>query len=195
VCRENAILWVEGKTPLFFSDLCNGCGACWIACPNNAITTKKQVIGEVFTTQINDHLWLVTGRSKPRVAETGPIVKEVKQHAFKLAEKIGADILLVDTSPGTHCNVIHALRDCRKAYVVTEPTPLGAHDAGLILKLLQIMQIPSDVVLNKSDVGDKKAIDKIAAEYGVSITVEIPYSDKLVEAYSEGRLDKMVNLI
>jgi MinD superfamily P-loop ATPase len=79
--------------------------------------------------------------------------------------------------------------------VVTEPTPLGAHDAGLILKLLQIMKIPSETVLNKADLGDKKAIKEIAADYDAPIVIEIPYSDQLVKAYSEGRIDEMVDLI
>ena len=195
VCRSNAILWVKGKHPTFFYDLCSGCGACWISCPNDAIGTKKKVIGESFTTKINDYLWLLTGRSKIRVAETAPIVREVRRRASKLAEEVNATVLLADTSPGTHCNVIQALLGCGKAYVVTEPTPLGAHDADLILKLLHKMQIPSEIVLNKADVGDKKAIEKIAEKHGILISLEIPYSDKLVKAYSHGRLDRMVNLI
>ena len=85
VCRSNAILWVKGSFPTFFYDLCSGCGGCWISCPNDAIGTKKKVIGESFTTKINDHLWLLTGRSKTGVAETGPIVREVRQRASKLA--------------------------------------------------------------------------------------------------------------
>ncbi|KYH40119.1 MAG: hypothetical protein AYL32_013300 [Candidatus Bathyarchaeota archaeon B26-2] len=195
VCRENAILWIKGKIPIFFEDLCNGCGACWIACPQNAIGTKKKVVGETFTTEIKDNLWLVTGMSELGVTETGLVVKEVKKRALKLAEKVGADVLIVDTAPGTHCNVIQALLGCEKAYVVTEPTPLGAHDAGLILKLLDIMEIQSEIVLNKADVGDRRVIEKIAGKYGVPITLEVPYSERLIRAYSEGKLGGVVDLI
>lgn len=84
---------------------------------------------------MNMNLWLVAGRSKPGISETWPIVGEVKGRAMKLAEEVGADHLIVDTSPGTHCSVIQALLKCGKAYVVTEQTPLGAHDAGLMLEL------------------------------------------------------------
>lgn len=195
VCRENAILWVEGSHPVFFHDLCNSCGACWISCPYDAIRTKKEVVGESFTNRVDDSLWLLTGRSKPGVAETGSIVREVKGRALRFAEEVVASLLLVDTSPGTHCNVIQALLGCEKAYVVTEPTPLGAHDAGLILELLRKMGIASEIVLNKADVGDKGAIEKIAREFGVPITLEIPYSDELVKAYSQGKLEKMVDLV
>ncbi|HDJ05108.1 MAG TPA: hypothetical protein ENF85_03830 [Candidatus Bathyarchaeota archaeon] len=79
--------------------------------------------------------------------------------------------------------------------MVTEPTPLGAHDASLILELLKIMGISSEIVLNKADVGKESVIEEIAESYGVRITVKIPYSEELVRAYSEGRLGRMVNLL
>jgi MinD superfamily P-loop ATPase len=195
VCKENAIFWIKEKFPMLFIELCSGCGACWIICPNDAIKPADELAGESFVNKVNRNLWLVTGRSKPGIAETGPIVREVKGRAIKLAEEVGADHLIVDTSPGTHCNVIQALLRCGKAYVVTEPTPLGAHDAGLIFELLQKMQIPAEMVLNKADVGDRKSVEKIARSFGVSITLEIPYSDELVRAYSQGRLEDMVDLI
>ncbi|MDI6814017.1 MAG: hypothetical protein QMD10_10830 [Desulfitobacteriaceae bacterium] len=91
--------------------------------------------------------------------------------------------------------MIQALLGCEKAYVVTEPTHLGAHDAGLILELLRKMGMPSEIVLNKADVGDKEAIEKIAEKFGVSIALEIPYSEKLVRAYCQGKLEEMVDLI
>jgi MinD superfamily P-loop ATPase len=195
VCRENAIFWIKNKAPIFFNNLCNGCGACWISCPNDAIKTKKDPIGESFITNVNDKLTLFTGRSKPGVAETGPIVKKVKKRALIFAKKNDIDILIVDTSPGTHCNVIQALFGCEMAYVVTEPTPLGAHDAELILQLLQIMGISKEIVLNKADIGEKKVIKKIADEYKAPISLEIPYSDRLVRAYSSGRMEEVVDLI
>lgn len=195
VCRENAIFWVEGKPPLFLYNLCNGCGACWITCPYKAIGIRKEVVGESSIARVDENLWLFTGRSKPGVAETGVVVREVKRRAVDFAEKEGIDIVVVDTSPGAHCNVIQALMGCEMAYVVTEPTPLGVHDAELILELLQIMKIPGEIVLNKADVGEKEAVKRIADKYGINIALEIPYSDRLVKAYSAGRLDEVVNLI
>jgi len=195
ICKENAIFWVKGKPPIFFEDLCSGCGACWIVCPQNAIGTKKKIIGKTFEMKINDNLWLLTGMSEPGIVETGPVVKEVKKRALELAERIDAEVLIVDTAPGTHCNVIQALLGCERAYIVTEPTPLGAHDAALILELLKMMKIPSEIVLNKADVGDPNVIKGIADEYGVQVTIKIPYSERLIRAYSEGKLDRMADLI
>ena len=65
----------------------------------------------------------------------------------------------------------------------------------MILELLKIMKIPSEIVLNKADLGDQDIIKKIAEEYRIPITIKIPYSEQLIRAYSEGRLDKVVDLI
>lgn len=195
VCRENAIFWVKEKYPQFVYDLCTGCGACWIACPNKAIKTKKKVAGESFVNKVNDNFWLITGRSKVGISETGPIVREVKEIAIKFAKEKNADYLIIDTAPGTHCSVIQALLNCNKIYAVTEPTPLGSHDLGLILELTKRLNIPVEIVLNKSDVGNKKEIEKIAKKFDTKISVEIPYSEKLVRAYCEKDLGRVVDLI
>ena len=195
VCRENAIFWVKDRNPTFIYDLCNSCGACWITCPHEAIGIKKGMIGESFLTKVNDKLWLFTGRSKPGVARTEPVVKKTKERAIAFAKENQIDMVIVDTSPGAHCNVIQAICGCEKAFLVTEPTPLGAHDAELILKLLNLMKIPAEIVLNKADVGERKTIKRIADKYNVRIVFEIPYSDRLVKAYSFGKLDEVADLI
>jgi MinD superfamily P-loop ATPase len=194
-CRENAIFWVKGKYPVFIHDLCTGCGACKVVCPQKAIEMKKEKAGESFVNKVNENSWLVTGRSKAGISETGPIVIEVKKRAMKLAEKEKADVLILDTAPGTHCSVIQALLGCDKAYAVTEPTPLGAHDLSLILDLLKKIGVPAEIVLNKSDVGRRDLIEKIGKKFGVDISKEIPYSEDLVKAYCEKNLEKVVGLV
>ena len=194
-CRENAIFWVKGKYPFFVYDLCTGCGACWNICPHQAINTKRKVAGETFTNKVKNNFWLFTGISKSGISETGPIVRETKNRAIKFAEKKKADYIIFDTSPGTHCNVIQALLDTDMVYAVTEPTPLGAHDLGLMIKLLKRLNIPGEIVLNKADVGKKEMIEKISREYGSKIVYSIPYSEKLVKAYCEKKLERVVDLL
>jgi MinD superfamily P-loop ATPase len=195
VCREHAIFWVEGNYPKFILDLCTSCGACWSSCPNNAIEKKKEIAGEFFVNKIKNNFWLVTGKSKAGISETGPIVRETKERAIKLAKRIGADYLIIDTSPGAHCNVIQALLNSDKVYAVTEPTPLGAYDLGVILELTKKLNLPTEIVLNKADVGNRREIEKIAKKFNTKISIEIPYSEKLIKAYCTGNLEKMVNLI
>lgn len=194
-CRENAIFWVKDKNPIFIHDLCSACGACMIVCPKKAIKSKKARVGESFVNKVNDNFWLITGRSKPGIIETGPIVFEAKERAMKFAEDKKVDYIIFDTAPGTHCSVIQALLDVDKVYAVTEPTPLGAHDLSLILKLLQRLKIPSDIVLNKADVGNRKLIEEIGKKFKTKISIEIPYSEELVKAYCEKDLRRVVKLI
>jgi len=128
------------------------------------------------------------------VDETGPIVTELRDYVLKLAKKIKADYLLLDTSVGMHCGVIRALIGADLAHAVTEPTPLGAHDLELILKLLKVLKVSTKIVLNQADLGEGELIDRIARKTGVEIKYKIPYSKELVKAYSQGKLME-VNLL
>jgi len=193
-CRSNAIFQALGKYPVFIHELCSGCGLCWHLCPYQAIKIEKKIIGEVFVNQVDKNFYLVTGRSVGVVDETGPVVTKVKEAALNLVQKIKADYLLVDTAVGMHCGVIRALIDVDLAYAVTEPTPLGAHDLGLILKLLEILKLPAKITLNQANLGKKELINRISKETKVKIEYEIPYSKELVFAYSKGKLGK-VNIL
>lgn len=195
VCRENAIFWVKNQYPEFILDLCSGCGACWHVCPQDAIATEETEVGESFLNKIKENFWLITGRSHTGIPETGPIVREVKKRAISLGKEKDIDYLIIDTSPGTHCNVINALLGVDKAYAITEPTPLGAHDLKLILELSQKLEVPTEVVLNLADVGDRDQIEAIVNEFDTEISIEIPYSKKLVKAYANQQLETMVDLL
>ena len=96
------------------------------------------------------------------------------------------DYIIIDTSAGTHCPVIAALLDADLGIAVTEPTPLGNHDLTLILELMKQLKIKSKIVLNRSDIADKKIIEKTSEKFKSKIIAEIPYSKKIQEAYSKG---------
>jgi len=191
VCRQKAIFLAPQKYPQFFKELCSACGACWTVCPQKAIKTKKEIIGKIYQNQINKNLWLMTGLAKPLLEETGPVVNKVKKRALNFAKKIGAKIIIFDTAAGTHCPVIAALMDADIAYAVTEPTPLGAHDLRLILELLKRLKIPSEIIINQADLGNREEIKKIAKDFKKSVGLKINYSPKIIKAYSRGKLEEI----
>jgi len=193
-CRSNAIFQAPGKYPIFIDELCSSCGLCWLICPNKAINIKKKLIGNIFENRVDDNFRLVTGQSVGVVDETGPIVTNTKDYALSLAQKVKADYILFDTAVGLHCGVIRALIDTDLAYAVTEPTPLGAHDLELILDLIKILIIPAKIVVNQADLGKAELINKIAEKTKTAIVYKIPYSDRLVKAYSKGKLAE-VNIL
>ncbi len=187
-CRSNAIFQPPGEYPVFIKDLCSGCGACWIVCPHKAIGTVKEEIGKIYQSKIKDNFWLVTGEAEAGLEETGPVVRDVKKFGVEFAKKIKADVVIFDTAPGTHCPVINALLGVDLAYAVTEPTPMGAYDLRLILDLCQKLRVPTKIILNQADLGDKSGVEKVAREFEINIEKEIPYSKAIVKAYSKGKL-------
>jgi len=187
-CSSNAIFQAPGQYPIFIKKLCSGCGLCWNICPFKAIVPKKEKTGEIFINKVKKNYWLITGTAKTGLEETGPVVRETKKFALKFAQKIKADVILFDTAAGTHCPVINALLDVNFAYLVTEPTPLGAYDLCLILDLCQKLKVPTKIILNRANLGEKKNIEKIAKDYKIKIEQEIPFSKKIVKAYSKGQL-------
>ncbi len=190
-CPENAIFQAKGQYPIFNLDLCSGCGLCSLKCPYGAIDFKKKETGKIFLNKVKKKFSLITGKSNPGLEETGPVVRQVKAHAFNLAKKEKPDIMLFDTAAGTHCPVVNALMGVDLAYLVTEPTPMGAYDLNLILNLCQKLDVPVKVVLNQANLGDKSQIKKILKKEDLNIFQEIPYSKKIAKKYSKGQLLKI----
>jgi MinD superfamily P-loop ATPase len=96
--------------------------------------------------------------------------------------------MVVDTAPGTHCNVVQGLRSADLALAVTEPTPLGIYDLDLILRLSSTLAIPTKVVMNKATLPgrDVEGVARVAGEYGTEVAAEIPVDRKLFESYVAG---------
>ncbi len=185
VCREKAIVFVKNKYPIFVPDLCTGCSACLLACPTKAISKEKQIIGTIYSGQ-GHGIDLLTAEMRIGYEEASPIVNALKKFAQKQEKNNDYDYILVDTAAGAHCNVISALLGTELALAVTEPTPLGAHDLDLILKLCSVLDIPAKIILNRSDVGDKKMIEKIAQKHKTEIIAQLPYKKEILESYSKG---------
>jgi MinD superfamily P-loop ATPase len=182
-CRRNALFEPKDKVPVLVGD-CNGCEACILACPSDAIERDERPIGKTYLSEMGD-LALFTGELVPGMEESSIVVNALKERVFQSAS--GSDIIIIDTSPGAHCNVINALKGSDVAYAVTEPTPLGAHDLEAMLKLMGKLGISAGVVLNRADLpGDRAKIISIAESHGARMTAEIPMDDLLVESYARG---------
>ena len=184
VCRENAIVFVKGRYPIFVPDLCIGCKACLISCPAKAIEEEKKKIGTIYFNK-SEKIDLLSAETEIGYEEAGIIVNRLKEFLHKIEKNY--DYVLVDTAPGTHCNVIAALKDSDLALVVTEPTPLGKHDLELILKLIKSLGIKARVIINKANIGNKKIIEKILRKYKTEVIAEIPYRKSILKAYSSGK--------
>lgn len=187
-CQSHALFQPKDGYPVLIKDLCSGCGLCWHLCPYGAITPQKEPVANIYENQLGSNAWLITADTIGVIEETGPIVRQLKEFGLKRAKEQKSDYVLIDTAPGIHCSVIQALWGVDQAYAVTEPTPLGAHDLRLILKLTRKLGIPTKVILNQADLGKKRLIDKIITKFGVKIKKEMPYSQTIAQKYSKGEL-------
>jgi MinD superfamily P-loop ATPase len=183
VCRMNALFQPRDGVPILIGD-CNGCEACMLACPEDAMGKETRQVGETYMSE-RDRLLLFTGKLLPGAEESSMVVNALRDRLYDSVE--GSDVIIIDTSPGIHCNVINALRGSDVVYVVTEPTPLGAHDLERTLKLLCALGLRARIILNFSDLpGPREKIAVMAKAFDAEISCELPMDDLLLKSHVEG---------
>lgn len=188
-CTSHALFRSPGKVPVLIADLCSACKVCFDVCPYGAIKEIRQETGQIFRHELNKNLTLITGQAKASLIETSPIVRETKETALTIARDEGFDTVILDTAAGTHCPVLVAMLGVDLAIAVTEPTPMGAHDLDLILRLLKKIGVNFEVCLNQYDLGNQKLILEVLKKHNQSKWQhQIPYSPEIVKAYSNGQI-------
>jgi MinD superfamily P-loop ATPase len=177
VCRFSAIV-VIGDEVLTFPEMCHGCGACSILCPEKAITEGTREIGVVETGRAGV---VAFGQGRIRIGEamSPPLIRSVKS-------KISRDkIVILDAPPGASCPVITTVRDSDFVILVTEPTPFGLHDLRIAIDAISSMGMRLGVVLNRSDIGDRE-VNTFCDEKNIPLIAEIPHDRAIAEGYSRG---------
>jgi MinD superfamily P-loop ATPase len=114
-------------------------------------------------------------------AMSTPLIRQVKAAAPE------ADLVIIDSPPGTSCPVIESVRQADFVLLVTEPTPFGLHDLKLAVEMVRTLKLPSGVVINRARFGDNET-HKYCRRQGVEILAEIPDDRRVAEAYSRGIL-------
>jgi MinD superfamily P-loop ATPase len=177
VCQFNALAIVSGKA-LGFKNLCHGCGGCAFICPAEAIRETPNRIGSIEKGAVGSMAFM-SGRLDVGEPKATPLVRSLKSAAGN-----GVPTIL-DSPPGTGCPVVETVRDCDYCILVTEPTPFGLYDLELMVKVLEVLGIPSGIVINR-DNGESDIIDRFAAEKGIPVLMRIPFSREIAESLSRG---------
>jgi MinD superfamily P-loop ATPase len=177
VCLYNAVAVVNEKV-IIFPELCHGCGSCIYFCPHKAIEEEKKEIGIVEIGKRSETQF-VHGKLNIGMMMSPPVIRAVKKHINK------GKTVIIDAPPGTSCPVITAIRDTDFVVLVTEPTPFGLNDLTLAVAVVRKLRIPFGVIINRSDLGNKKT-DEYCDGENIPVLMRIPFSKKIAEIYSRG---------
>lgn len=178
VCAYNAVAVVKRKV-IIFPELCHGCGSCSYFCPLDAIEEINNEIG-IVEAGSKDEIGFVHGKLNTGMMMSPPIIREVKK---RIDSK---KTVIIDAPPGTSCPVITTIKDTDFVILVTEPTPFGLNDLSLAVEVVRKLGMPYGVVVNRSDLGDKK-LDYYCEEENIPVLMRIPFDRKIAEIYSSGR--------
>jgi len=177
VCAYNAIAVVEKKV-LIFPELCHGCGACTYLCPEDAISEEGKEIGILEFGQAGG-IEFIHGQLAIGEIAAPHVIREVKKHINQ------ERLVIIDVSPGTSCPVVEAVKDSDFCLLVTEPTPFGLNDLILAVDMLNKIDIPCGVVINRDGAGDSR-VEEYCHREGIPILLRIPLDIKIARLYSRG---------
>ena len=182
ICRFEAVLHTNGCYSVDALG-CEGCAACFYACPAEAIRMEECLSGHWFRSDSRFGP-LVHAQLRPGEENSGKLVSTVRQQALILANEQAADWILVDGSPGIGCAVIAAVAGSDLALLVIEPTVSGVHDFGRVLGVTQHFGVPAAVCINKADLnpGLTQEILELSEAAGLPVLAQIPYDDIVIEA-------------
>ena len=183
VCAYNAIAVITKSedingSVLIFDHLCHSCGACMLLCPENAISEIDKEIGIIEVGDCGD-IQFIHGRLNIGEIASPNLIRQVKEYINP------ARITIIDAPPGTSCPVIASVNGSDFCILVTEPTPFGLNDLSLAVEVLNKLDIPSGVVINRSDIGDEK-VSLFCKENNIPILMEIPFDRQVASLYSKG---------
>ncbi|MGC9516501.1 MAG: ATP-binding protein [Methanomicrobiales archaeon] len=184
-CNFSAISWdQEQGLPEINEFLCVGCGACIVACPENAINFKKVENAKVGVGYTDYGFPIVTGHLDIGESGSGKVVNAVKDKADEVARDIQADIMLIDSAAGIGCPVIASIRGSDYVLVVTEPTPVAFSDLKRALEIVDHFDIPASIVINRWDINEDftSSIEDFSKSNKIPVLGRIPYDKRFVDS-------------
>ena len=177
VCVFNAIAVIQDNV-MIFPELCHGCGGCAYFCPEKAITETARNIGTLDRGTAYGFECL-QGCLNPGEAMSPPLINALKKRVNRDKR------VLIDAPPGTSCPVVASVKGSDFCLLVTEPTPFGLNDLSLSVQMLKKMGIPTGVLINRSDMGDRR-VEEFCKRQHLPLLMQIPWDEKLARRYARG---------
>jgi len=177
-CKYNAILPAKNKV-LVFKEICHDCGGCKIVCKKDAITYEEREIGNIYSgTGIKDIKFIYGDLNVGEVSGVKIIstLREIIENE---------ELVIIDSPPGTSCATVATVEGVDYAVIVSEPTPFGVSDMKMVVEMLESMNIPYGVVVNKAGLGNDEIYEYCSSKK-IEILENIPYSEEIAKLYAVG---------
>ena len=183
ICAFNAILSAKGSV-IVFNELCHGCGACVLACPEGFLKETGREIGTVVYGD-SEGLEFYSATLDVGEARVTPLISGVIEAATGNVE--GDRLVVIDAPPGTSCSAMAAVEAADLVLLVTEPTPFGEHDLILALEMGKALGRNMAAVINRSDIGGDGTRALLEAR-SIPVLAEIPFDRAVAESYAASRM-------
>lgn len=170
-CKFNALAYIKGKLKVF-DEVCHSCGVCVLLCPQQALSEKDKIIGEIQSGG-SDKVAVISGILNTGEASGIPIIKKLLQKPDK-----APNLTFIDCPPGSACIVMESIKDADYCILIAEPTLFGVHNLNMVCELVRLFKKSFGVVLNKCLEGENPAEEYCKAR-GVKILGRIPFDKEL----------------
>ncbi len=181
VCQFHALAKV-GKTILVFPQLCHGCGSCTNNCPEHAISEISNPIGTLESGDTKEGIHFLRGLLTISEPMPTPVIHQLKQ----MNQSTEDCVVILDAPPGASCSVVETLRGVDFVLLVTEPTPFGLHDLKQMIGIVNELDIPSGIIINRDGIGDHE-LDKFLAQNHLPVLLRVPFDRVLAQGLAAGR--------
>jgi MinD superfamily P-loop ATPase len=184
LCRETCRFQAISEEIEIIPMKCEGCGACTLICPQEAIQLEEVKTGETYVSNTSrgtfSHALLDIGAEG-----SGKLVTEVRKNINNC--KKDEEWVLVDGSPGIGCVVIASITGTDAVVAVCEPTKSGQSDMERVLGVAKHFGIPAYVCINKYDLNMEvtSEIEDFCKKSGYPVIGKIPFDPSIVKALQE----------
>ncbi|WZL73942.1 4Fe-4S binding protein [Clostridiaceae bacterium 35-E11] len=160
---------------------CEGCAACTVQCPTQAVYLTDEITGETIITDTDKGI-LSRAEMEIGAEGSGKLVTEVRKNAMKYRKN--NEWVILDGTPGIGCAVMASVTGCDAALIVIEPTQSGVQDFMRVLSLTKFFGVKPFVCINKYDIHEEITLEMetFCQQEKIDLLGKIPFDPRVKDA-------------